>query len=175
MITLHCVKPLILPHVDLVGDVCGARGCVTGLAPETLSQPPEPPRRLQKQSTGTCCWLSPPSSLPHEPAKPYLPTRMKKEQLPQALLFFLLIHTTLGEALLFICVFKTSCLPLIWFNPLAHRGHVHLSVAGPHCLCICFCCVCRGFRISYFHPRSSPLLPFAAFMAHECSSLILLL
>lgn len=58
-----------------------------------------------------------PASLPHEPAKPYLPTRMKKEQSAQALLFLLLIHTTLGEALLFIYLFicmVETCLPLIW-------------------------------------------------------------
>lgn len=42
---------------------------------------------------------------------------MKKEQSAQALLF-LLIHTTLGEAqlfiYLFICMVETSLLPLIW-------------------------------------------------------------
>lgn len=58
MITLYRVKPT-LPHMDLLGDVCGVKGCVTGLAPETLSQPPELPRRLQKLSTGYCCWLFP--------------------------------------------------------------------------------------------------------------------
>ncbi|XP_058476469.1 cadherin-related family member 1 isoform X2 [Solea solea] len=35
--------------------------------------------------------------LPHEPAKPYLPTRMKKEKKTNALLFLLLLHFTFGQ------------------------------------------------------------------------------
>ncbi|TMS22108.1 Cadherin-related family member 1 [Larimichthys crocea] len=80
-------------------DVCGGKGCVTGLVPENLSQPlpPELLRRLQKGTTLTACY-PPPPSLPHEPAKPYLPTRMKKEKKTHALLFLLLLHFTSGQS-----------------------------------------------------------------------------
>lgn len=71
MITLYRVKPT-LPHVDLVGDVFGVKGCVTGLAPETLSQPAELPRRLQKLSTGARCWLFPHHAF--HMSKPSLPS-----------------------------------------------------------------------------------------------------
>lgn len=118
MIMPYCVKPLIRLHVDFAGDDCGAQGCVTGLASENLSQPlpPELQRRLQKGST-LARSLPPPPRLPHEPAEPHFTTRMKKEKKTQALVFLLLLHTTLGEALLlffFLCAVKTSCVPLIW-------------------------------------------------------------
>lgn len=87
-------------------DVCGGKGCVTGLVPENLSQPlpPELLRRLQKGTTLTACY-PPPPSLPHEPAKPYLPTRMKKEKKTHALLFLLLLHFTSGKSLLLLFLF----------------------------------------------------------------------
>lgn len=60
----------------------------------------------------------PPPSLPHEPAKPYLPTRMKKEKKTHALLFLLMLHFTSGKALLFF-----YCLCCVWLRLLAS----HLS------------------------------------------------
>ncbi|KAM7370675.1 hypothetical protein PAMP_010202 [Pampus punctatissimus] len=82
---------------SVVEDVFGGKGCVTGLVPENLSQPLpyELLRRLQK---GTTLLAFPPPSLPHEPAKPYLPTRMKKEKKMHALIFLLLLHFTLGQS-----------------------------------------------------------------------------
>lgn len=91
-------------------------GCVTGLVPENLvpassSWAAETPPERARHSL----LAFPPLSLPHEPAKPYLASRMKKEKKTHALLFLLLLHFTLGR-LFFTNLFSHLCL---WLRLLA--------------------------------------------------------